>query len=229
MRTWERLRKTRDWVFREICEGKEFKVPKNNATDGYGPDICDFTMGEPQAFIAWQPMRPNDPGQLISNDPYNVAPAITIMPTQGFIHYLEEKRFDRYNKIIRPQDMGQSLGMQFLFTIYDPGVRLPGLEESLKSKHPDMSLLKDGTESGLMTLVNWMDDLMELVLRERNVPETDLVLDDENSVFSLYMDQNYIVDRRPYYFGFVNVNWRCYANYGSDKGYRTKTDKLLDG
>jgi len=228
MRTWERLRKTRDWVFREVCEGKEFKVPRNSA-DGYGPDICDFTMGEPQAFIAWQPMRPNEPGKILSNDPLNIAPSLTIMPTQGYIQYPEEKRFDRYDKVSRPKGMGQTLGMQFLFTIYDPGIRFPGLEASLKSDNPDMSLLKDGTESGLMTLVNWMDDLIELVLRERNVPGTDLTLDEENSVYSLYMDQSYITDRRPYYFGFVNVNWRCYANYGSDHGMQSRADKLLEG
>lgn len=228
MRTWERLRKTKDWVYREVCAGKEFKVPRNNTADGYGPNICDYTMGEPEVFVGWQPMRPNEPGKILPNDPLNVAPSITIMPTQGYIQFPEEKRFDRYSKINRPRSMGQTLGMQFLFTVYDPGVRLPGLDDSMKSGNPDMSLLKDGTESGLISLVNWMDDLIELVLRERSVPGTDLILDEESSVYSLYTDQNYVVDRRPYYFGFVSINWRGYSNYGSDHGEQSRMDKLLD-
>ncbi len=228
MRTWERLRKTKAWIEREICVGKDFKIPKNNAMDGYGPDIYDFTRGDPSVFLAWYPMRPDNPGSPVSTDPYNVAPAITIMPTQGYVRYLEEKRFDRYSNINRPQDMGQSLGMQFLLSIYEPGIRLPGFEEGMKSGKPNMALLKDGTEAGLEQLVNWMDDLMELVLRERNVPGTDLILDDDNAVYSLYTDQNYIVDRRPYYYGFVNIMWRCYANDGNDHGYKSRASRLLD-
>jgi hypothetical protein len=229
MRTWERLRKTKDWVYQEICAGRDYKVPKNNTRDGYGADISDFTRGEPNVYLAWQPMRPDTPGQPVNLDPYNVAPSITIMPTQGYIRYMEEKRFDRYSNIHRPQDMGQTLGMQFLFTIYEPGVRWPGFAESMQGAKPDMSLLKDGTEAGLMQLVDWMDDFVELVLRERNVPNTDLILEDDTSVYSLYTDQNYVVDRRPYYYGFVNIQWRCYANYGSDKGRMTRADRLLEG
>ena len=69
----------------------------------------------------------------------------------------------------------------------------------------------------------------ELVLRERSVPNTDLILEDDTAVYSLYTDQNYVKDMRPYYYGFVNITWRCYANYGSDKGYMTKADRLLEG
>ena len=228
MRTWPRLRETKKWVYEELCKGREYKAPVNNQVDGYGPVIYDTTRAEPRVFLAWQPMRPDDPGSIISQDPYNIAPSITIMPTQGSIRNMEEERFDRYSGIHRPKDMGQTLGMQFLFTIYEPGIRMPGLEESLKSDHPDMSLLKDGTEAGLQTLVDWMDDLIELVLRERNVPNTDLILKEESSIYSLYTDQNYIRDMRPYYFGFVTINWNGYANYGSDHGARSRIDKLLD-
>lgn len=226
MRTWQRLRNTREWVYEEICRGREYKMPVNNPQDGYGPAICDFTRGEPKVFLAWQPMKPDNPPSV--SDLYNIAPSILIMPTFGNIRYTEEKRFDAYRKISRPQDMGQSVGMQFLFTIYEPGIRMPGFDESMESGKPDMYLLKDGTEAGLMTLVDWMDDFIELVLRERSVPHTDLIIDDDTSVYSLYTDQNYVVDRRPYYYGFVNVTWKGYANDGSDHGRKSRTDRLLD-
>lgn len=230
MRTWERLRKTKEWIYREICQGRDwYKIPKNNPKDGYGPDIYDFTKGEPQVFLAWQPMKPDEPGLFAGTDPQNVAPSITIMPTQGYIRYMEEKRFDRYSHIIRPQDMGQTIGMQFLFTVYEPGVRYPGFAtEKDEKKGARMELLKDGTEAGLMTLCNWMDDLSELLLRERNVPETDLILNDDRAVHSLYTDQNYVVDRRPYYYGFINVDWYCFASPGNDHGRQTRAGRLLD-
>ncbi|MBR3740568.1 MAG: hypothetical protein IKN04_08920 [Clostridia bacterium] len=91
-----------------------------------------------------------------------------------------------------------------------------------------MSLLQDGTEAGLQTLLNWMDDGIELFLRERTVPDTDLTLDDDNFTYALFTDQAYVVDRRPLYYGFLNVPFKGYANYGSDRGYRSRIDKLLD-
>ena len=125
--------------------------------------------------------------------------------------------------------MGQGVSAQILFGIYEPGIRLPGFVESLEQGNPDMGLLQDGTEAGLQTLLEWMDDCIELFLRERTVPGTDLILDDDNFTYSLFTDQAYIVDRRPIYYGFLNVPFKGYANYGSDKGYRSRIDKLLDG
>ena len=34
--------------------------------------------------------------------------------------------------------------------------------------------------------------------------------------YSLYTDQNYPTDRRPIYYGFVNVVFSCYANEGDN-------------
>jgi hypothetical protein len=119
--------------------------------------------------------------------------------------------------------------VQILFSVYEPGVRMPGFVDGLEQGKPDMSLLKDGTEPGLQTLVEWMDDAIELILRERTVPETDLTLEDDNFVYALYTDQAYITDRRPLYYGFLNVEFKGYANYGSDKGKKSRIDKLLDG
>jgi len=231
VRTWERLRKMQRWFYMELCRGRELKSPKpNTGTNAtYGPDIKDFTMAEPRVFLAWQPAKPNEPGKLDARDPYSVCPAITIMPNASYVRYVQEHRFDRYQNVHRPQSMGQSLAVQILFSVYEPGVRMPGFVDGLEQGKPDMSLLKDGTEPGLQTLVEWMDDAIELILRERTVPETDLTLEDDNFVYALYTDQAYITDRRPLYYGFLNVEFKGYANYGSDKGKKSRIDKLLDG
>ena len=230
MRTWERLRKLREFLHTEICAGREFKcpVPQTGRNAQYGPNITDFTMAEPRVFLAWQPAKANEPGRVDAGDPWSVAPSITIMPTASVVRYQGEHRFDRYQKIHRPQEMGQSFSVQMLFTIYEPGVRLPGFADGFEAGHPDMGLLMDGTEPGLETLVNWMDDAMELLLREHTIPGTDLTLEDENFVYSLYSDQNYIVDRRPLYQGFLNAEFKGHADYGSDRGLRSRVDRALD-
>lgn len=229
MKTWERLRKMRDFLYEELCVGREYKAPVPSGSPTYGPIVTDFTMAEPRVFIGWQPMKPNEPGRVFPEDPWSVCPAITIMPGPSPARYVEEHRFDRYNKIYRTQDMGQSLCVTMLFSIYEPGIRLPGLVEAMEKGDKDAwAFIKDGTEEGCQTLTDWMDDAVALILRERTIPETDLTLEDDNMVYSFYTDQNFIVDKRPLYYGYVNVEWKGYANNGSDHGRRSRTDRLLD-
>lgn len=231
MRTWERLRKMQQWLHDELCTGREYKcpTPQTGQNGNYGPDITDMRMAEPRVFLAWQPARSDEPGKADASSLYSICPSITIMPCASSVRYTPEHRFDRYNKVSRSQDMGQSLVVQLLFSIYEPGVRMPGFVDSLRGSSPDMSLFRDGTEPGLETLVNWMDDAMELILRERTVPGTDLMLEDDNFMYSLFSDQSYIVDRRPIYYGFLNVEFKGYASTGNDKGKSTRAARLLDG
>lgn len=229
MRTWERLRKAREFFYNELCVGREFKAPVFKGNNRHAPDITDFTMAEPRVFIGFQPTKPNMPGDILSTDPYSVCPALTIMPNPGYARYVQEHRFDRYQNIHRSQDMGQSAYWCILFAIYEPGVRLPGFADSMESGKGDMSKLKDGTDAGMMTLLNWMDDGIELILRERTIPGTDLALEDDNFMYSLYTDQSFVVDRRPYYYGFLNVEFKGYASPGNDHGKPTRAARLLDG
>ena len=60
--------------------------------------------------------------------------------------------------------------------------------------------------------MNWMDDCMYKLLGTKMIPKTDLFVDEETVTYSLYTDQNYVVDRRPLYYGFVNAVFNCYAN-----------------
>lgn len=221
MRSTERFRKLKEWLYKELCQGRAMKAPPK---DG---DITDLKTAEPQVFLAWQPSQPNNPGQRPSGDPISVCPAITVMPIPSHMRYVEEHRFDRYNNIRRSQEMGQAVIVDMLMTVYDPGIRMPGFVESVRLGKTDMTLLKDGTEQGLFTLLNWMDDLMELLLREKHVPGTDLVLYDDTAVYSLYADQEYVRDKRPLYYGFVRAEFKGYASPGSDHGRPSELDKLL--
>lgn len=230
MRSWERLKKAQAYFQKELCEGREFKSPKPSGGTTHAPLITDFTMAQPRVFLGWQPMRPDEPGKVDPSDPFSVCPAITVMPNAAYVQYVAEKRFDRYQGVHRSQEMGQSPSFMLLFSIYEPGIRLPGFVEALKNSEKNaMQYLLDGTEAGLQTLLEWMDDAIELLLREKTIPGTDLILDDyENFRNSLFTDQSYIVDRRPLFYGLLNVPFKGYASPGSDNGKKTRIAALLD-
>ena len=209
MRTHTRLEALKKWLTTELCEGREMKAPAPNM------NIGEIVRQEPKVYLAWAPARLDSTGQL-REDPASVCPGIIVMPNQSYGKYMEEKRFDRYNNVHRPPDMGQHLSVSILFSVYEPGIRLPGFIESVgkNGQGLDMSLIKEGTEQGLFTLVDWMDDCMEALLRDRSIPGTDLFLEENTMTYSLYTDQSYVTDRRPIYYGFINVTFGCYASEG---------------
>lgn len=212
MRTTERLRKLKAWVFAELCQGRSMKAP------GEKMNIRQIVTQEPKCYLAWHPTRPNaTPRQ--PDDEISVCPGVLIMPNTSKARDMEEKRFDRYNGVHRPPELGQTLSVSILFSVYEPGIRLEGYAES-----GNMALLEEGTEQGLFTLYDWMDDCLELLLKEKRVPGTDLYVQDASIAYSLYADQSYVVDKRPLHYGFVNVTFGCYTNVGDD----TTIKNILD-
>lgn len=219
MRFTERFRGLKAWVDENLCEGREMKAPAPNM------DIGTITRQRPRVFLGWAPARMDKTGNLLEI-PNSTVPGILIMPNQTYAKYMEEKRFDRYNNIHRPQEVGQHLSVSILFSVYEPGVRLPGFIDSVddKGKGLDMSLIMEGTEQGFFTLMNWMDDCMMKLLGAKVIPHTDLFVQEDSMTYSLYTDQSYVVDRRPIYYGFINVIFGCYAN----EEYNPEIETLLE-
>jgi hypothetical protein len=208
MRTSERLRGLKAWVDQTLCEGREMKTP---APDG---DITRIERQRPKCYLAWYPTRPDQTGRMEAN-PANACPGILIMPNASKVKDMEEKGFDRYNKVYRPQELGQELSVSILFSVYEPGIRLPGFIDSADSPEGlDMSLIQEATEEGLLTLLDWMDDCKEALLNAGHIPKTDLFVREESAVYSLYTDQSFVMDKRPIFYGFVNVIFGCYADAG---------------
>lgn len=218
MRLTERLTNLKAWTIQNLCAGREMKAP------GEKIDITDVQWREPSCYLGWAPTRVDKSGNL-QEIPENTVPGILIMPNQAYAKYMEEKRFDRYNNINRAKQMGQHLAITFLFSVYEPGIRLPGFAASAgeMGQGLDTSLILEGTEEGLMTLMGWMDDCMTKLLGAKEIPNTDLFVDEESVTYSLYTDQKYIQDRRPLYYGFVNVDFGCYA----EEAYNEEIEKLL--
>jgi hypothetical protein len=207
MRFSERFRKLKEWAQTELCDGRVMKAPAPNM------DISEIVTQEPKCYIAWAPSRLDRNGNVMES-PMNVVPGIIIMPNHTYAKYTEEKRFDRYNNIHRSQEMGQHLNVSMLFSVYEPGIRLPGFVESVREggKGLDMDLFMEGTEQGFMTLINWIDDALSKLLGQKFIPHTDMFLEEAQTTYSLYTDQQYVVDRRPIYYGFINAVFTCHAN-----------------
>lgn len=206
MRTEERLRKLKEWTYKTVCKGREMKAPAP------GMDVSKIVRQEPRAFLGYAPTRP-DVSEYSEVDPLTVAPGIIIAPAIGDVHYMEEKRFDRYNNVHRSKDMGQSLTVQNVFMVFEDGVRLPGFIQSAQEGEYDMSLIREGTENGLFTLTNWMDDYKDALLSAGHIPGTDLTVNDEQFDYGWYSDQKFIADRRPVFIGMVTVKFQCYADH----------------
>lgn len=219
MRMTERLRAFKDFVQKELCDGREMKAP----AEGY--DITKIARQEPRCYLGWQPTRPDESGNY-EIDPTSVAPGILIMPGVSYAMNPEEKQFDQYRGIHRPADLGQTMTVNMLFSIYEPGIRLPGFIDSADEHGMglDMSLFKEGTEEGLMTLYDWMDDCVQKLLGMKFIPNSDLFLKQTTLTTQLFSDQNYVADKRPIYYGFVQAEFWCYA----DRGTYDEVDKLLN-
>ena len=218
MRFSERLTGLKNWTYKELCKGRVMKAPAENM------DIGIINQQEPTVYLAWAPARMDKAGNL-KEIPLSTVPGILIMPNQTYAKYMEEKRFDRYNNVHRPQEMGQHLAVSILFSVYEPGIRLPGFVDSVdkNGKGLDTSLILEGTEQGLFTLMNWMDDCMGKLLGQKMIPNTDLFVQEDTITYSLYTDQSYVVDRRPIYYGFVNVVFGCHVN----EDFNPEIEKLL--
>ena len=211
MRTVERLLGLKRWAVKNLCTGREMKAPAQNN------NIGEIARQEPRCYLGFAPARADSTGRL-QEDPASVCPGIIIMPSPSYAKYMEEKRFDRYNNVHRPSMMGSHLSVSILFSVYEPGIRLPGFIDSVgeSGQGLDMSLMIEGTEEGLFTLLDWMDDCKEGLLRDKMIPGTDLSVEEETMTSGLYTDQSYVVDRRPIYYGFVNVSFNGYADQGAN-------------
>lgn len=217
MRTTERLDRFAEWTYNAVCKGRVMKTPAQ------GMDFTKIAQAEPKVYVGYYPMRP-DHNQWAEQDSMNTAPSILIMPTHSYVKYMEEKRFDRYNNVHRPQELGQGLNCQVLFSVYEDGVRMPGFIDKAENGQYDLSLVREGTRDGLYMLLNWIDDFKTALLGVKFIPHTDLFLNEAEMTYGLHADQKYVSDKRPMFYGLVNVAFQCYA----DEAQNNEIEKLLD-
>ena len=210
MRTYARLRALAAWTDKTVCRGHLFKQePKDR-------DITNFEEKvEPAVYIAYTPKRYDESNAMeLIERLESAAPSIIIMPTASHVKYVEPQRFDQYKGIHRPKEMGQELNVQVLFTLYEDGVRLPGfIEKYERTGEFDISLVREGTQEGLQALLDWMDEFKDAMLVQQIVPNSDLILSEDDFNWGMRTNQNSIADDRPLYFGLFNIGFNCVAEY----------------
>lgn len=217
MRTRTRLTGLKQWIEAELCTGREMKTP------GADYNLGDIRYAEPSCYLMWTPMR-KDAHYDMPQKLESVCPCIIASFQESRAMHMEEKRFDRYNKVSRPKEFGQTLLVDLLFCVYEPGIRLPGFAESVDAGKLDPSLILEGTQEGIFTLTDWMDECLEKLLATEYIPGTDLFVNKENVDYSPYITPEGVVDKRPCYYGFVRVEFYCYAN----KAINQEVEELLE-
>lgn len=215
MTTRQRLRALEKWVQENLCKGRKLKSP-----DEMG-DVTKITVEEPKVFLGWPPTRGDQ--TEYQEDPRNVAPGILIAPGYTIAKCQEEKSYDRYQNIHRPKALGQTLDVQMLFTVYEPGIRLPGFQEEVEKGRFPVELLQEGTEEGLFTLMDWMDEAARKLLATRTIPGSDLFLQEDSLRYRPYAEGVYMADKRPLYYGFLTATFGGYA----DETQNSRIDDLL--
>ena len=211
MTTAERLKVLQEWLYKECCEGREMKCPN---PDGI---VADVTYEEPTVFIGFYPTRTDETG--IKENPISTVPSLLIMFGQGFAERMQEQRFDRYSGIHRPKELGGTIPIAILFATYDPGDRMERFEDV-----PSPEFLVESTEQGLFTLTNWMDDVKAKLLGTVCIPGTDMFLWKDTLSYSPLTESGQIVDKRPFYYAFINCEFGLY----SDRAINARTADLID-
>ncbi len=207
MTTNERLLALQRWVYENVCVGRTLKTR--------GPDDKTSVYAEPRCFIAFYPMR-----SLQGQVEYSIAPSITMVPGLSRTKQVQEQRFDRYNGIHRTPDMGATLNVQFVFTVYDPGL----IDGDVQAYDPE----NEGTpppDDGFTALTTWMDDLQRKLLGVTQLPGTDLFVWNQSMDWAPLTEQESVRDMRPLYYGMVNCEFGCYAN----KSPNEELERILNG
>ena len=151
-------------------------------------DITRVKLTEPKVYLGWFPGR--GPRTEDWEEATNEAPGILIAPGTTCGKKVEVRRFDENSRVRRPPELGQTVQISMMFCIYEPGVRKAGCEEMAEAEEQDT----------------------------RCIPGSDLILQEENLTYGLYQDVGYIVDRRPFYYGFLNATFNAYAGEEPDAG-----------
>lgn len=203
MLTRNRLLALKQWMEDTVCKGRVLKAP-----DPRG-DITKIRETEPKVYLGFWPTRP-ETGYQETENLASICPAILIAPNTANVKCVEEKRFDTYNGVHRPQAFGQWLNVSILFVTYEPGIRLPGfLKEDGKV---DFTRMMEGSEQGLFTLMDWIDDCNAALIAQGTIPNSDLIVNDVSMEYGPYIQSDYIADKRPLFYGFINVKFQCFAN-----------------
>jgi len=189
MSTRTRLTAFQKWVTKNLCEGKSMKTP--------GETDFSVVYTEPRCFVALYPWTLNEASA------YSVAPSILIIPDASKGKDIRGKSYDQSEGVNRPQNLGAQLNLNLIYCVYDPGDRTAELKIT---QNPYTDIL-EGNNGGFYTMTDWIDETMEKLLQAQTIPGSDLFLYEDSLTWFPLTEGETILDRRPLYYGVLQVGF----------------------
>lgn len=183
------------WVQETCCKGRMMKTPAAGGSD-YAVE-----WSEPRCFAG------NFFPQMTADGKYSVAPSILVMYAGGDGAGDTSEYLDSRQKINRPDEMGETLQVQLIHTIYNPPTRT-GERNGEGKCDPKKALdWNDACDEGSMVLLDWLDDTKAALLGAYSIPGCDLVVKRKTVRWEPLMENGAVADRRPFYLGVVAVTF----------------------
>lgn len=169
-----------------VCDGLKLKIPNDK-------NVYDVAYGSPKAFATFIPPKDKLPGDL--NYP---APSVVVMP-------LRDEENERDGKVLT----------RLLFTVYDPGTRLPGAMEHEKPEYIGMD------HEGWRGLLNFMERARQALRKARVIGDMELDFPLKRGLFN---EEDSTPDFRPYYMGWMDVPF----HYGVEPLYSKEIAEFMN-
>lgn len=213
MKSAERLEAIKQFTYDKVCKGKSLKTPILNK--GLTRNDSDFKVKytEPKVYVGLYPQKAEN------GEESKIAPSILILPGTSYSGKFKEKRFERYNNLHRQPDLMGELSVQWVFCVYDPGIRKKEYDGDIKRED-----IGENTEAAIYTLTDWMDELQAYIMGQEIIEGTDLYVLYDSVRWSLLNSEGSVEDRRPYYYGVVEAIYGTAVN----RKENTSVNKLLD-
>lgn len=196
----EKRHMLRDWVYENCCKGRQMKTPVPRGRD------YDVKWAEPNCFGGDNyPARARD----IKN-PYSVAPSILITGV-SFKPYAETSEYlDSRQKVSRPKNVGSTITLNLIHAVYDPGERMTVRQKENAQGEPiqdgdphEMLLTDEAMDTGSMILWQWMEDTASAIHAALSI--AGMTVKDDSIIIEPLTENESVSDRRPVYFGVVQV------------------------
>ncbi len=176
------LQALKDWVFQQVCKGKEMKAQGENA--------LEIVTREPKCFLQSPPRIKNNESAQEADS--RAAPCVVIVMRKAGVRGRERNEED--NQISEARR--GFLEVQLLFVTYDPGHRTAESQE--KSAYEKIN---DNTEEAVKTVLIWAEETMNKLIRAGSIPGTGWAVEKNTWEYGMLADETgYLADRWPLYY-----------------------------
>lgn len=186
----QRMRAFRQWVYENCCKGRKMKTPVVRGRD------VDIAWSEPRCFGGdFYPYRVLD-----RKNPYSIAPSILVTRISHAPHAETMQYLDSRQKVSRPKELGNTITLNLIHTIYEPGERT---QDGTDGDPHEVFLTDEDMDMGSLILGQWMDDTAAALASALSV--AGMTVNKESILIEPLIENEAVSDRRPLYLGMVQV------------------------